>query len=354
MIEVPLNSAPDLAQSKPRTGTRLPGLDAGRFVAAAAIIWLHTLAIRPSYAWVADAGRFAVPFFVFSAMVLLGESLRRRRERRDDQSGFGVYVRGRFLRIYVPFLVWTVIYFILRDAKHLIHNSSPGISIDPAVLLVGTTHHLWFLPFIFLLTVIAYPIIQSILSGGVSGKMVAMICLAIGVVICLVPEPISFDVTREGTWEHAKYLLSLGWRTLPCAFWGLAAIPVFGDAVRIVRGRVEFSLFFFGLVVACMWQTMTHPGDFVFANMGGVFFFLSTVGLAGGRVTGIIARGGTYAYSIYLVHVAVLLGLDMIIIRNRETVRWEILVALFVITLIASTAISWSASKVKSLRWAMP
>ena len=62
---------------------------------AGSLIWYH----------LADLGRFAVPFFVISAMVLIGESLRRKPERR-----FGQYASGRFLRILGPLLVWSLVY----------------------------------------------------------------------------------------------------------------------------------------------------------------------------------------------------------------------------------------------------
>ena len=52
-------------------------LDAARFVGTMAIVWLHTMAINPAYEWLANLGGFAVPFFTLTAVVLMGESVRR-------------------------------------------------------------------------------------------------------------------------------------------------------------------------------------------------------------------------------------------------------------------------------------
>src|SRR5690242_94500 len=103
----------------------MPGLDAARFIGAAGIVWLHTLQINPHYGWLGEAGRFAVPFFTFAAIVMLGESLRVPRLKTATPRTFSKYLNSRFTRIYIPFLVWTVLYYVWRSAKHfLLHGNS--------------------------------------------------------------------------------------------------------------------------------------------------------------------------------------------------------------------------------------
>ncbi len=135
---------------------RLTGLDAARLIAAAAIVWLHGMAINPAYGSVADLGRFAVPFFTVSATALMVDSLR----RKPDVRFFGYLVR-RFQRLYCPFLAWTVIYFLLRDAKFLAKGRGEFVPIGPYLLIIGSTHHLWFLPFLFATSVLLFPLVTT-------------------------------------------------------------------------------------------------------------------------------------------------------------------------------------------------
>ena len=73
---------------------RLPVLDAMRLVAAAAIVWLHTVSAAPLAPSVDPLTRFAVPFFTASAVFLLMENVRRE-PRRRLRGDFQSLTRGR-------------------------------------------------------------------------------------------------------------------------------------------------------------------------------------------------------------------------------------------------------------------
>src|SRR5262245_5376228 len=106
-----LSTAPQAATA---SAGRMIGLDAARLVAAIAIVWLHTPE-SPPLAHLSVLSSFAVPFFVFTAVLLNLQSLRRNPDRP-----LGAYVVSRFNRIYVPFFVWSLLYFAFRDLKHIV------------------------------------------------------------------------------------------------------------------------------------------------------------------------------------------------------------------------------------------
>ncbi|MCV2447107.1 acyltransferase family protein [Paracoccus sp. DMF] len=106
-------------------------MDYGRLVAAMGIVWFHSQApgARLAYA--------ALPFF----LVLLA-----------TPSRAGLRVRAQ--RLLLPFLRWSAIYAALGTALSLRHHQPPLGWWDWPMLLTGTSLHLWFLPFAFLVAML--------------------------------------------------------------------------------------------------------------------------------------------------------------------------------------------------------
>mgnify|MGYP001552317873 CR=1 FL=1 len=346
-------AAADTARRKAAT-PRLAGLDAGRLLAAAAVVWIHSLGINPHHAWLSDAGRFAVPFFAFAATALIGESFRRA-HAAVRRTPFPHYAAARFLRIYVPFAVWSLLYFLLRDAKHLLHPAaSPAITLDLSVFLVGTAHHLWFLPFIFLITLAAYPLAKLLIRKGPLARGLAVLLLLAGIAACIVPSPVSYDDAASGAWNHAKYALGLGWNALPAACWGLAVIPLFPRLQTLFQRSRMLGIPALAFSAAAMVFDMRYGDHMPLSNIAGVAFFFAAIAMPSAPLIALLARGGKFAYSIYLVHVAILLAFDTALIRNRDTVSTLFLVVLFALTFALSLMVSWLATKSRLLRWAFP
>jgi len=75
---------------------------------------------------------------------------------RKPERTFAAYGRSRFLRIYVPFLVWSALYLGFKVVKSRFlpdqPNDYPGIEI----LWTGSFYHLWFMPFILMVSLAAF------------------------------------------------------------------------------------------------------------------------------------------------------------------------------------------------------
>ena len=107
-------------------------LDYSRLVAALGIVWFHTQAPGTQIAYA------ALPFF----LVLL--SLPSRSSLKD-----------RALRLLLPFLAWSAIYGALQVVLAWQSGRPLFGWWQHAMLLTGTLVHLWFLPFAFLVALVA-------------------------------------------------------------------------------------------------------------------------------------------------------------------------------------------------------
>ena len=120
--------------------------------AAYAIIWLHA----PHIARLDDSraiGRFAVPLFVMITILMVFESL-----ARNPQQGLITYARSRFVRLYLPFMAWNGIYLAFKLLKGRLLPGEPNDYPGAEILWVGACWHLWFLPFILVVSLLAFAV----------------------------------------------------------------------------------------------------------------------------------------------------------------------------------------------------
>src|SRR5437867_4519698 len=106
------------------------------------VIWVHTVIDSPELARAASLTRFGTPFFVLAAIFFLLTGL-----STKTSAGWASYSLQRFRRLYIPFLVWSLIYLLLRIGKRTLITHEGLVRLDSSRLLLGTAWHLWFLPF---------------------------------------------------------------------------------------------------------------------------------------------------------------------------------------------------------------
>ena len=139
----------------------MPGLDLARLAAAYAIVWLHAphlAALDGSRA----IGRFAVPLFVMITILMVFESL-----GRNPQQRIGPYARSRFIRLYLPFMAWNGIYIAFKLIKGRLLPGEPNAYPGVEVLWAGACWHLWFLPFILVVSLLAFAVAGQYFPGRI-------------------------------------------------------------------------------------------------------------------------------------------------------------------------------------------
>lgn len=113
-------------------------VDYCRLAAALGIVWYHTTA--PGY----RVAYIALPFF----LVLLALSVR-------------ASPTDRARRLLLPFAVWSAVYGLQRLSDALQRGEAPFGWVEPRMLVMGTSDHLWFLPFAFAAGVLAPYLLKS-------------------------------------------------------------------------------------------------------------------------------------------------------------------------------------------------
>lgn len=185
------------------------GLDAARFLAACAVVWIHAAESASGIAFI-PACRFAVPFFTASIVFLC---LTGSQVTSPDTSWLH-YTTKRLQRLYVPFLLWSIIYLLLRCAKHRFIPDASPIILGPATLVNGTAHHLWFLPFALVMSLLAFPLgVWLDRASEPLRLMVSIAAFVLGIVISLSPYPLPMDPVGH----PVSYFVNLGWDALPAA-----------------------------------------------------------------------------------------------------------------------------------------
>jgi peptidoglycan/LPS O-acetylase OafA/YrhL len=318
-------------------------MDAARLLAAVGIICLHTFGISPKWGYLGDLGRFAVPFFVLTAVVLTGEGLRRKGDRP-----FGTYVWSRFRRIYVPFLLATVLYILLRDAKHFLRPASTElVPLNLGLFVSGSAHHLWFLPYILIVSVLVFPVLRVLLRCTARTQAsVGACCLVLGLIQALLPNPVDF-IPGENLICALSYLGLLAWNASAAVLWGITLVCWLPKLRTWWAPRVWLGPLCLAAAVITAIANMNLNRLNLLEHLAGVALFLAA--LVPWPIPGLatLAGLGRYAYRIYILHVAVILGLDVFVIRNRETVGLATLMAIFVTATVVTIALSLLGGKPK-------
>jgi peptidoglycan/LPS O-acetylase OafA/YrhL len=284
-----------------RAESRLPSLDAARFVASLGVIWIHAAAFARIE--IADdpgfAGRFALPFFTFTAVLFAADT------RRQAQRSFREYALGRLSRLYLPFVGWTVLYLGLKQLRSMALHDGEPLSLSVSVLWDGGSYHLWFLPFLYVLTVAAFAFGRFQSKHAGSARLLLAASWFAGAGIALVPNPFR---------HYPALALRFGWDVMPAALWavGFASLRCHasgrssdsvGDSQRRRAGGWVTFACGVAISVACV-AGLCVPGPHVLlANLAGVGCAVAGFSGVRGRVIDHFQGLGSLAFGIYLFHI---------------------------------------------------
>ncbi len=200
-----LMTAPDdrqaIASESPRY---LAWMNPWRFVAMVSVVWIHTPR-SPGLVNATDWARFAVPFFTASAVYLAMDAA-----RRNPLRPWRTYVVSRAMRLYVPFLAWSAIYLAAQVVRDAI---LPGGERDRTItdlLVWGSAYHLWYIPFVALVTAMGYGLARWAIQDETFRAHVAWVNALLGCAALLLADRIEATDLRD----EIKY----AWSALPAAF----------------------------------------------------------------------------------------------------------------------------------------
>ncbi|MDG3004843.1 acyltransferase family protein [Paludisphaera mucosa] len=152
---------------------RVAGFDVLRLAALLAIVWFHAGAPGAEYtAW-------RLPTLaIISAALAAG---------RGEPRPLPQQIRKSGSRLLVPWLFWCGVYGAVELGSHLRHGVSIWDELGPRILVTGTSVHLWYLPFAFVmilflnvarrLTSGVRPSYACLLAAGLAGLSLAVLAV---------------------------------------------------------------------------------------------------------------------------------------------------------------------------------
>ena len=325
---------------------RLPMLDVGRLIAAAAIVWLHTwLTYRCD---VSDAARFAVPFFTATASFLMFQSF-----RRKPNTSFVSFTINRFRRIYFPFLGWCFIYLIASDLKRRFVTHAGPVRLSWSVFLIGTSLQLWFLPFLLIVSLPLFPVSMFLARRRISMRQmtvttITVVLAVLGLVIALAPFPWNEPSDSGQTLGEAYWFAVLSWQALPALFWGLAVAVVDGP-----RGMARLLCGVIGAIVLVVTTAVVliHGRNTLLENLAGIGALFVAIMPWNSVLIGRLAVWGAAAYGIYLAHALFVEAFFAIVRKAHLPDSAPARLGQFFATLLLTTETVWILNRSKWTRW---
>ena len=318
---------------------RIAGVDGLRFLAAGLIVWIHT-AESPEGKSLIPLCRMAVPFFI-ATFVVFGV---RHLERGTSEGTWTHYAWKKFSRLYVPFLIWSALFLVLRLLKHQLFGGGSPITLSPATLLTGTAHHLWFLPFALAVALILPPLCRlTTRYPFVFPWSVFFILIAVGMSWSGVPFP------TDAAGNPVSYFAAMSWTALPAA---LLAVPlaVFLPCPPSKR-LVSAAWVGLGIVIIAILQ---FPNSILLHCLGGVLLWLCGYTHIPHRIRRAAVVLGQSSFGIYLVHVAFVEGLQVTARKTGWSVSLPADLWIALISLVASLAVTTAAWSSPRLRYLLP
>jgi len=329
-----------MEQTAEKSSARLEAVDLAKLAAAAAVVWIHVTNCDESRDFLALC-RFAVPFFTCAAVYFVLQKV------SSHHPPIGSYVLQRARRLYVPFIWWSVIYLAARVANHAVANEGSPIVISPAVLLNGTAHHLWFLPFIAVVSIITYALAKHF--GTPREKNMewwALGFVGAGLAVAMIPCPVPLR-PRE---FPLSYFIDHAWESFPAAFLGAGLFCI----LRVTRPHayVRAAVLIIGLL-AIGWDYLeqTHP---VAPHVTGASLLFFTMTQQNRGWTSALWPWAQFAFVIYLVHVLFVEALQTIANRFGTGSSLSADLSIWALAFVVSALIAKGSSRFRFLQPVFP
>ncbi len=321
--------------------SRSAAVDVAKLAAAAAVVWIHVTTCDQSRELL-PLCRFAVPFFTSAAVYFVLH-----KAWSDGRASFSTYIIQRTRRLYVPFLIWGLFYLGVRLVKQLVIGSGSPIVWSPALLLNGTTHHLWFLPFICLVSIVAFGVSHRFgLPRTPDRKWWALALAFLGAALAMIPCPVSIDVTNS----PLTYFVDHAWDTLPSAFFGAALFLVL--TLVTPRAAVRWMVLAAGLLCLAFefleWQFHLAP------HIAGAAFLLFAITQPARKWMTSVQPWAELAFVIYLIHVLFVEGLQTVVDRFGGVTSLPSDLSIWALSCVASAIVAKLILRSPALAWVSP
>ena len=312
-------------------------LDAVKVLAAISIIWLHTVMHLPQLEFTSVLGRFAVPFFACTSVFIIFIKV-----INQPKVGFREYLISRLKRIYLPFLTWSIIYLLIRYGKCWITNLCTKITLDLDIFWTGTANHLWFLPFILVVSLSAFLLAKFVARYPKTQIWLALIALMAGILVLIKP---NYALTYQ-----IGYTFALSYQALPAVLWAISLAIL----DRLFNFRDNNNFYFLPwlsivMVISFSILMLVQGRNLFLENIGGVCLLLFSLTYQNTRLKILekIAAFSSYSYGIYLVHILFVEGFQQLANLMNISATTFLYLGIFLLSLILSMLTIFTLKKCK-------
>ncbi len=328
-------------------------LDACRGLGSLAVIWVHTIIDSPKLAKTAALARYGTAFFAIVAIFFLLHGI----SSKPDE-GFWAYAKLRFRRLYLPFLVWSVIYLLLRTVNRAFVVQKEPVHLNIQRLFMGTARHLWFLPFILLAGLACYHL-RAVLKRLHYGRIaIAIAAFAAGFIIANIRSR-NFPRIEHYT---GKFIHN-AWMFLPGVMWGIALASIYPLLPRKFTKTPAIAFVgLFLLLGSLIWLWFVSELPFIDTrsvpslprNISGLGLLLIALYPWNSPILVPIAAFGRTTYGIYLVHLIFVDSFELLMKRTHLGRQWWLEIASYVVSVILSLLLVRLMRAWKGTAWLIP
>jgi surface polysaccharide O-acyltransferase-like enzyme len=319
---------------------RWPLVEIARWIAIYAIIYLHSVRSEDLIAST-SLTRFAVPFFVAACVFFVFQGVEHKPGRTLLQ-----YAAGRLLRIYVPFLGWCGIYAAFKLIKGVFLPDQPNeYTTGIEILWEGTFYHLWFLPFIVLVSLVSFVVAKAVRAVESLRWPIAVGSLAAGAMLTMpaVVGPIAHHH------RPSQFILD----ALPAAFWTMALGIALGHKRRLADGRCERPVVDLALLplLGCLVWLGLHGRSAMVENLAGVSLLVAALREVKQPLIQRLERMSPLIFGVYLAHLLPIKVFEALGTRLGFSPSWQVDLAIFLLSAVAAPLIAWLLYRFRGTRW---
>ena len=174
------------------------GFDAIRVFAAFSVVWIHGCVTSTTAIKMDVFNQYAVPVFIAISFFLYTQQL-----ATNPKLSFSNIITSKFQRLMIPYFIWTIIYLLIRLFKSS-YIKDP-IDLNPVAIIFfrGTSYQLWFLPNLFYLSILFFPLIKYLMNKQ---KLFNAVFISIAAAALIIRCNVRSDISEKGWFERHAML----------------------------------------------------------------------------------------------------------------------------------------------------
>lgn len=319
-----------------------------RSIAAIMVVAVHVIAglyhskgefENEAIGYIDQFSRIGTPIFAIISAFLLMSMVQRK------GFDFGTFVKSRFSKIFIPYLIWSTIYLVYR--YHVEDSLKPGMPLSDYFLYGTANFHLY-----FILTVLQFYVVFPVLARLKKGTLLLVATVAgMGVnYFWLTSGSLTTDIAFLDRLVNSRSFL-LNW--IAYFMMGITYAVYYEEIQQILKRHRTILLLISGLIILDIWVSIDLERTYTSTNISNLVyipFVLVVLNYVFRRVRmdatamRIFQTIGTHSMGIYLIHPLVIRG-----IGRTDLFAYFDSASMFICAMIVTLTASISVSYVISL-----